>query len=283
MLTVLQAINLSAEYLEKKGIESARLNSELLLASVLNCKRFDLYLKFDQPLKIEETNTYREFIARRGKREPLQYITGKVEFYGLNFNVNSAVLIPRPETEILVETIINNYKESANLKILDVGTGSGNIPISLAKNMNVQIISVDISENALQTAKENALMNNVEDKIEFIKKDIFENGIFAENEFDIIVSNPPYVEVEEYNMLQEEIVAYEPRIAVTDENNGYSFYNRISEVSIKCLKTGGRLFFEMAKGQSENIKSILENNELTNIKIVKDYQQIDRVIYGEKL
>jgi len=283
MLTVLQAINLSTEYLERKGIESPRLNSELLLASILNCKRFDLYLKFDQPLKEEETNLYREYISRRGKHEPLQYITGKVEFYGLEFIVNSSVLIPRQETEILLETIINKYNMKDNLKIFDVGAGSGNIPITLAKHLNGKFVSIDISKDALKTAKDNAVLNNVDDKIDFIFKDIFDEARFPENEYDIVVANPPYVEVKEYSNLQEEIIAYEPRIAVTDENNGYSFYERITEVSAKCLKKGGRLFFEMAKGQSNRINNILQKNGFTNIEIIKDYQQIDRVIYGEKL
>lgn len=284
MLTVLQAISLSADYLEKKGIESSRLNAELLLASVLNCKRFDLYLKFDQPLKEVEISLYREYIARRGKFEPLQYITGEVEFYGLNFKVSPAVLIPRPETEILVESIINKYKDKPGLKVLDVGTGSGNIPITLAKYLHdSRIVTIDISDDALIVAKQNAELNEVTENIEFIQKDVFSNSFPNNFLFDLIISNPPYVEKNEYGNLHEEIVNYEPRIAVTDENDGFSFYKRIAEISKTLLKPGGELYFEMAKGQSNYITSILENSGLQEITIIKDYQQIERVICGAKL
>ena len=284
MLTVLQAINLSTEYLEKKGIESSRLNAELLLASILTCKRFDLYLKFDQPLKENEISLYREYIARRGKFEPLQYITCEVEFYGLNFKVSSAVLIPRPETEILVELIINKYKDKPGLTVLDIGTGSGNIPVALAKNLpGSKIVTIDISEEALIVAKQNAELNGVTENIEFIQQDIFNNSFPNNFHFDLIVSNPPYVEKNEYGNLQEEIVNYEPRIAVTDEGDGYSFYKRIVEISKIHLKPGGELYFEMAKGQSNQITSILESSGLKEIKIIKDYLQIERVICGEKI
>ena len=134
MLTVLEAINLSTEYLTKKDIESPKLNAELLLAHILNCKRLDLYLSYDRPLDENETNKYRDFIKRRGKCEPLQYIIGSVEFYGLEFKVNPSVLIPRQETEILIETILETVSKENDLRILDIGTGSGIIAICLAKH-----------------------------------------------------------------------------------------------------------------------------------------------------
>lgn len=284
MLTVLEALRLSTEYLEKKGIESPRLNAELLLSEILDCKRLDLYLKYDQPLKENEIIKYREWLARRGKNEPLQYIIGSVEFFGIKLKVDSSVLIPRPETELLVETIINQFKEIPSIVILDVGTGSGNIAIALAKNLpQSKILAIDISENALYVAKENAEHYGITNQIEFIKKDIFSDSLFKDLHFDVIVSNPPYVSILEYHALQKEIVSYEPKIAVTDYDSGLSFYKRITQIAFEYLKPNGKLFYEIGKGQSNDIYNIMNEYGFTDIQIVKDYQQIDRIIYGTKI
>jgi release factor glutamine methyltransferase len=282
MLTVLEAIQKSTDYLEKKGIESSRLNAELLLAEILNCKRLDLYLRFERPLSEEEINKYREWIARRGKYEPLQYIIGKVEFYGLNFIVNNSVLIPRPETEILVETIVEQNKQRECLRILDIGTGSGIIPIALAKHLaGASVTTVDISSSALETAKLNAEANGVGDAITFIERDIF-NMEYENATFDLIVSNPPYVSKEEYSLLQKEIVDYEPTLAVSDNEDGLKFYRFIIEKGKSWLAIGGKLYFEVGKDQSEKANEMMERKGYQNISVVKDYQQIERVIKGEK-
>ena len=154
MITVLEVIKLSTEYLQNKGVESPRANAEILLADILNCKRLDLYLSFDKPLADNEVKNYREAIRKRGLRIPLQYIVGNVEFFGLKFIVNENVLIPRPETELLVEQIINETDKSLNIKILDIGVGSGNISLSLLKNLpNANVVAIDISEKAIEVAK----------------------------------------------------------------------------------------------------------------------------------
>ncbi|MFA5805780.1 MAG: peptide chain release factor N(5)-glutamine methyltransferase [Melioribacteraceae bacterium] len=279
-MTVLESLQLSTDFLEKKGIESARLNAELLLSEILKCKRLDLYLKFDQPLKENEVSIYREWIARRGKFEPLQYIIGNVEFYGLLFKVTPDVLIPRPETEILVEEVIKFCKNKIGLKILDIGTGSGNISISLAKNLdNAEVTAIDISEKALFIAQENAAINGVEEKIHFITADV--KNYKSDYKFDIIVSNPPYVSKEEYPILQNEIKNYEPIAAVTDSNDGLDFYRMIAERAKILLKNNCKIFLEVGKDQSKYVADILEKNDFINIYFVKDYQQIDRVVVGE--
>jgi len=281
MITVLESIRLSTQYLNEKGIDSSRINAELLLADVLNCKRLDLYLLFDRPLSEPELKKYREYIRRRGKFEPLQYILGKVEFYGLKLMVTSAVLIPRPETEILVETIINQFSEQVEIAILDIGCGTGNISIALAKKIeSVKIISTDISEDVLDIANMNAKNNMVESKIEFINHDILKNNLDNFQQFDIIVSNPPYVSIDNFKSLQKEIIEFEPKAAVTDNNDGYTFYRIISEKAKNKLKPNGKLFFEIAEGQSDEVKKIMEKNNFLNIKAIKDYQSIDRVVYG---
>lgn len=281
MITVLESINLSSDYLKNKGIESPRINAEFLLAHVLNCKRLNLYLSFERPLTEAELKNYRELLKRRSKFEPLQYIVGKVEFYGIDFNVNPSVLIPRQETEILIETIIKQYDKYDKLNILDIGTGSGNIAITLAKYLqNSFVTALDISEDALKTANENAFLNNVNGRIEFIRLDFLTEDL-TRNDFDIIVSNPPYISIKEFETLRPELKEFEPKVALTDYNSGIHFYDIISAKSIYLVKNGGRLFFEVGKGQSLKVKDIMEKNNFQNITITKDYLNIERVISGE--
>jgi release factor glutamine methyltransferase len=282
MITVLESINRSSEYLKNKGIESPRINAELLLAHILDCKRLNLYLAFDRPLTEEELDKYRSLLKRRVKFEPLQYIIGKVEFYGIDFLVNPSVLIPRQETEILVETIIEQYKDFETVTILDIGTGSGNIAISLAKNLNSYITAVDVSDDALKTANENARLNSISDKINFIKNDFLIDDINM-NDFDVVVSNPPYVSIEEYETLRPELKGYEPKVALTDFNSGFQFYEAISDRSNYLLKKGGKLFFEIGRGQFSEVHEIMEKYHYQNITIINDYMNIERVITGEKI
>ncbi len=282
MLTVLNSILLSTDYLKNKGIDSARINAELLLANILDCKRMDLYLRFDQPLSKYETESYRKALKRRATKEPLQYIIGEVEFYGLVFNVNPKVLIPRQETEILVETIIENSTSGSDVKILDIGCGSGNIIISLIKNIkNSNGVSIDISDDAIIIAKENAVKNEVANNISFVKKDILNDDIENLGKFDIIVSNPPYVSKNEFETLQKEILEHEPKIALTDFNDGLSFYKTISEKAPILLRPNGQLFFEVGYNQAEQVQNIMKENGFNKINIVKDYSDIERVVYGE--
>ena len=208
---VVDLINWGKDYLENKNISDARLNIELLLCKVINCKRFDLYLNFDKPLQKEELALFKAMLIRRLNSEPLQYILGKTEFMGLPFNLNSNVLIPRPETEILTEKCIDycksNFRDKETISILDIGTGSGNIGISLSKLIpNCKVIAIDIDEAALQTAKENCELNQVSDKIDFFHLDILNDRLPDEWKFDLIVSNPPYINQTEYSSLQPEIL-----------------------------------------------------------------------------
>jgi release factor glutamine methyltransferase len=283
MITVLESINLSSEYLKNKGIESPRINAELLLAHILNCKRLNLYLSFEKPLAEEEIEKYRILLKRRSKFEPLQYIIGKVEFYGIDFMVNPSVLIPRQETEILVGTILSLYDKHDSLRILDIGTGSGNIAVALAKNLdNSFLTALDISEEALKTAYENALLNSVNSRIEFIKLDFLKEELTINN-FDMVVSNPPYISIEEFETLCPELKEYEPKVALTDYNSGILFYEIISAKANNLLKPGGKLFFEVGKGQFSNVTEILAKNNYKNISVTKDYLNLERVVSGEKI
>lgn len=284
MLNVLESIQLSTEYLEKKGIDSPRINAELLLADILKCKRLDLYLRFDQPLSSEEKDIYRSYIARRGKFEPLQYILGKVEFYGEEFIVNPNVLIPRQETEIVLEKIHSLLKDIENPFILDIGTGAGILAIMVAKYFeNSKIVATDISKLALETAENNSITLQVNDRITFLQDDILNTKLDTHfEEFDMIISNPPYVDKNEFINLQKEIVQFEPKNAVTDDSDGYTFYKKIIELNKKLLKSNGILVFELGQNQYKKVSKFMEENDYQDIQIVKDYLGIERVISGVK-
>lgn len=282
MITVLEALNLSTDYLNKKGIESARLNAELMLAHILNCKRLELYLMFDRPLDEVELQNYRNFLSRRAQREPLQYIIGEVEFFNIRLKVNRNVLIPRPETELLVEKIINDFKEKQDFRFLDIGVGSGNISIALLKNIGqANAVAIDISEDALALAKENSYLNEVENRISFYKFDIMKDDIKSFGKFDLIISNPPYVSAEDYETLEPELKVYEPKIALTDSYNGLTFYRKIIEQSSFLLNERGKLYFELGKGQYNEVKRMMDEKGFMDIKIIKDYQGIERIVCGE--
>ncbi len=284
MLTVLEAITKSTEYLQSKGIESARLNAEMMLAHILKCKRLQLYLLFDRPLSEEEISVYREFLKRRSMNEPLQYILGTVEFYGLEFLVDKSVLIPRPETELLVETVIEFCKKRNNVSILDVGTGSGNIAISIAKHIPyAEITAIDSSAEAIKLGKENEIQNDLKDRIIFGVIDIFDlNSELRLKEYDVIVSNPPYISEHEFGTLAPELRVYEPKSALTDYSDGYNFYRRIISCTNSLLKKGGQVFFELGAGQSEKVKQMLLDKNFSELKIKTDYLNIERVISGVK-
>lgn len=282
MPTILEVINLSTKYLREKGIDSPRMNAELLLAHTLKMPRLQLYLSYELPLKEEELKIMRNYLKKRGEFEPLQYIIGETDFFGLKLKTDKRALVPRPETELLVEEIIRQYKDFEKVKFLEIGTGSGNIVISIVKNiLNSFAVTIDKSSDAINLAKENAALNEVLNKIEFINCDL--NQFEIKEEFDFVVSNPPYVSLNDYNSLQKEIVKYEPFEAVCDGNDGFSFYRMIIEKAKKNIKHGGKIFFEIGFNQSEVVKSILETNDFKEISIIKDYQKIDRIIIGQKI
>lgn len=228
---VLDLIKVTESLLKDNGIDNPRLNAELLLADSLGLRRFDLYLNFDRPLDESELKAYRTLVKRRIAREPLQYITGRAEFYGLTFEVNSAVLIPRPETELLVEKTLALIKEKniTNPRILEIGTGSGCISAAIAANIECDIDAIDISSDALETAKRNSEANKAPGRITLSLKDIFIEPVDF-NSYDIVVSNPPYIPLEDFRKLEPELKEFEPAIALTDGGDGLSFYRKILDI-----------------------------------------------------
>ena len=280
MMTVLESLKLAKEYLEKYQIENPRLNAELLLSEVLNCKRLDLYTNFEKPLKEEEIQKYREYLLRRTKGEPVQYITGKAYFYGFEFIVTPDVLIPRPETELLVEEVIDAFEKNESLKIADLCSGSGNIGITLAKFFpNSEVDCIDVSEKAIEIGRLNAEKLDAVN-VSFYKIDILSDEL-PQKIYDVIVSNPPYIPVERKNELQTEVRLYEPEIALF-VNDELKFYRRIIELSERFLKMNGKIFFEIDNEIALKVYDLMKGKNFSSISIKKDLAKLNRIISGVK-
>lgn len=259
--------------------------AELLFSSVFDCDSLSLYLNKELVLGKDKAEFISSALKRRIKGEPIQYILGKTEFMGFDFKVTPDVLIPRPETEILVETVLKFgaglRARGSWLNILDIGTGCGNIAISLAKFLpNVKITALDISQEAINIAQNNAVLNNVKEKINFINKDFFDRNHepCAMSQFDIIVSNPPYIASSQINKLQPEI-KYEPRIALDGGGDGLNFYRRLIPDCFSHLEKSGLLIMEIGFNQIEALQNIFQKfQDFEIIEVVKDYNNIERVI-----
>ena len=245
---LIDVLNWTIKFFSENNIEQPRKEAELLIAEVLEINRLELYLNFDQKLSNLEKKCIKNFVVRRANREPLQYILGKTYFYNSEIILNKSALIPRPETEILVELILKF--DLKNKRIIDIGTGPGSIAIAIAKECDNCIIdAVDISYEALELAIQNATANDV--KVNFFISDIFSN---VKNKYDIIISNPPYIPIKEYVALQPEITNYEPKSALVADENGLYFYRKILENAKKYLLEEGILIFEIGHNQAAEIK-----------------------------
>lgn len=263
-------------------IDTPGLDAEVLLAEVLHADRLSLYVHPEKILTDEEISRFENFVERRAKKIPVAYITGKKEFFGMNFFVTPEVLIPRPDTEILVQFVINALKNfSGGVKIADIGTGSGAICISILKNLpNATAATVDISPGAIEVAKRNAENLQVADRINFFPGNMFEP--LSGKKFDCIVSNPPYIPTDEIKNLQPEVKT-EPKIALDGGADGLNFYRQLVKVAPDFLLPNGFFVFEIGIGQAEEVKKIIRRDEkFCEIKILKDLSGIDRVVTARK-
>ena len=259
-----------------KSIDDKSLKVRLLLSHFMNVEKNYLITHDDEELSDEIEEKYKQGIEKLSKDIPLQYITNTQEFYGMKFKINENVLIPRYDTEILIEETLKLAKDKD--KILDMCTGSGIIAITLAKNVEKSnVFACDISLEALKVAKENNELHNT--NVKFINSNLFEN--IEEKNFDIIVSNPPYITEKEMQKLENQ-VRKEPELALYGGVDGLDFYRKITENAKEYLKKEGLLIFEIGYKQKEDVSNILIENKFKNIKCVKDLQGLDRVIIGEK-
>lgn len=283
-----ESIRWAEESLRDAGVTEARSEAEFLLMHVIGCKRHTLFIEASKMLSGDQEAVFKGFIERRTKREPSQYITGEAEFYGFTFRVTKDTLIPRPETELLVDEALRcalHLAEKKPLTIIDLCTGSGCIAVSMALKLPESVIyATDISKTALKIAAQNASSNNVTDRITFLEGDLFAaldgDGTQA-RKADIIISNPPYISESEIEVLEPEVIGYEPKSALYGGPDGLAFYRRIITQAPERLSEGGFLLLEMGFGQYEEIKNLIEKEQrYTEITVLKDYSGIERVIRG---
>lgn len=262
--------------LKLSNIDAPVITAGAILCYVLGCEKTYLYSHDEYLLSKDEYERYCESLKRRIEGEPLQYITGCQEFMSLNFNVCREVLIPRQDTEILVESVLGYVGQKDNVSILDIGTGSGCIAISLAYYCkNAQVMGVDISKGALEIARLNARNYGVDKNTAFVESDLFEN--IPSKKFNIIVSNPPYIPIEVIKTLDKQVKDFEPTIALGGGEDGLDFYREIAEKSVGFLKPKGLLAFEVGFDQAQKVVKILESS-FENIKVQKDLAGIERVV-----
>lgn len=279
--TLLRLIRWTTDYFQKNNIENPRLNVEYLIGKITQLERVDLYMNYDRIVSKKELSDFKELIKRRIAGEPLQYIIGETSFYGYPIKVGPGVLIPRPETELLVEKIISDLKDKEPGSIADIGTGSGCIAIALALELpGWNIYATDISLKALAMAEENARINEVENRIQFIQHDINNNLLPKDLKVDVLVSNPPYVSLDEYSQLPEEIKNFEPPEALLDGNDGLSFYRKILSFAPNIINNGiGTVYFELGHQSIDSgVDLIAKEMGYNQIEIVNDYAQINRIM-----
>jgi release factor glutamine methyltransferase len=264
--------------LAEAGIDTARLDAEVLLAHASGSSRASMVTETTQ-LNGDAVEAFRAMIQRRASREPIAYIVGRKEFFSLDFEVTRAVLIPRPETETLVESALKFTATRPNVRVLDIGTGSGAVAIAVAVNApSAQIVATDISKAALEVAHRNAVRTRCDDRIEFIEADVFPD---EESRFDLILSNPPYVSDGDLQTLAPEIQQYEPRVALTDNADGLAFYRRIATESLEHLQPGGSVMVEIGAGQRPRVEALFRRAGFSNIDAVGDLAGIDRVVVAK--
>ena len=275
-MTVLEVLQATTAYLKKHNVENSRLNAEHLMAHALGRKRIELYLDFERELTETELGPLRELVKRRSEGEPLQHLLGTVEFCGLTFLCDKRAMVPRPETEQLVE-LVESRIENRESRIVDVGTGSGVIAISLAaKFPEAKILAVDVSDDALALAQENAAMLNLKDRVQFLKSRLLEN---VEGAFDLIVANLPYISTQDRHTLSREVL-HDPEVALFAGKRGDELVRELIDQAPTRLHPGGLLALEIGLGQSETLLSALAEKNYRDICSKNDYNGVTRFIFA---
>jgi release factor glutamine methyltransferase len=275
-MTVLEVLQATTAYLKKRNVENPRLNAEHLMAHALGRKRIELYLDFERALTETELAPLRGLVKRRSEGEPLQHLLGTVEFCGLTFLCDKRALVPRPETEQLVE-LVETRIENRELRIVDVGTGSGVIALSLAAKMpEAQVLGVDVSEDALALAQENAARLNLSERVQFLKSRLLEN---IEGAFGLVVANLPYVSIQDRHTLSLEVL-HDPEVALFAGAQGDELVSELIDQAQFRLRPGGLLALEIGLGQSEALLSALAEKNYRDISSKNDYNGVTRFLFA---
>ena len=281
---LLDLLNRTSSFFMSKGMENARLQAELLLAAVLGVRRLDLYLQFERVLVQAEVDTYRNHVKQRLQGVPVQYITGETGFRRLTFALSRSVFIPRPETEVVVDAVLEHAADFPEPRILDLGCGCGAIAVSLAHECcKARVVAVDISQEAVEVTRKNARRNEVSERLELLCSDLFEalEGKPDLPPFDFIVSNPPYVRSGDIGSLASEVRDHEPRLALDGGSDGLQYYGRIGAQAADFLRPGGFLVLEVGDGQAGAVAEILGSpSRLEVVEIRPDLNNTPRVLVG---
>lgn len=282
--TITKLLDTTQKFLTDKGCDSARLDAEILLSHVLQMPRLHLYLNFDKPLMDVELNSFRTLIKRRVAHEPVAYITGQKEFYSRAFKVTRDVLIPRPETEILVETVLKHLDNDVDSHGLEVGPGSGCIAVTLlCEQAYLKMTAVEISPEAVEIARQNAQAHNVSDRLQivradFLKEDWKSNLPDPKNKFDFLVSNPPYATTEEIKTLMPDVRDHEPHLALNGGMDGLNFYKLLAECAHELVKPSGFVAVEIGETQARSVTGFFSEKGFNRTCVIQDYARLDRVI-----
>lgn len=283
--TIQKLLTWITDYLTQKDVDSPRLSAELLLSKVLGLKRIELYTQFGKEVPQEQLDELRGLVKRAGLHEPVAYLVGKTEFYSIEFEVTSDCLIPRPETEQLVQRAIEFLrKREGEQLVCDLCTGCGIIAVAIAKNVpGAKVIATDISAPALAQATKNVEKHGLQERIALRLGDLFEPLVPSLDQFDLIASNPPYVSSAEYEKLDKNVKDYEPRIALHAGEGGLDVYRRIAEKVGPFLKPGGILLMEIGYAQGPTVRDLLEQTGVfASIEVEKDFQKHDRVVVAKR-
>ena len=276
-MKALEVIKIGSNLLKEKKISSYILDSEILLSKTLNKPREEILINLDQIVNEKNISVFKAYLQRRSKKEPIAYILEEKEFWSKKFNVNKNTLIPRPETELLVDKLLKIYKEK-KISILDIGTGSGCIIISLLNNLKQSYgTGIDICKNAILMAKKNALKYKLSNRVKFFNKSL--ENVFAKK-FDLIVSNPPYIEKKDIKNLSEDIKRYEPIIALDGGNDGLDLIKKVIYKSKDILKLNGLLALEIGNEQIKKVSKILIDNNFRIKHVIKDYKNNVRCVFA---
>ena len=275
-MTLLEVLQSTTAYFTNHKIENPRLNAEQLLAHTLRLSRMDLYLEFERNLAENELGPLRDLVRRRGQGEPLQHLLGTVEFCGHTFAIDKRAMVPRPETEELVELLLAEISgQKSEIRILDVGTGSGVIGLSLAvKFPQANVCAIDISEDALSLARENAAQLRLSERVRFQKSDLLEN---VSERFDLIVANLPYISMQNRHLLAREVL-HDPEVALFGGSSGDELVRELIEQAPAHLEPGGLLALEIGLGQAEGLSHFLRQKNYHDIELKKDYSGISRFL-----
>ena len=281
--TIEELVNMGTVTLKEKGIDTARLDAELLLGSVIEKNRVYLISHKEDQVNVEDAEKYFDLIEKRRNKMPVKYILNKAEFMGLDFYVEEGVLIPRDDTEILVEEVLKKIDENDEKHVCDLCSGSGAIGIALANfRKNIKVDLIDYYTVPEKVSLINIEKNDLKDRVNFIKSDLLKKPIEDQKMYDIIVSNPPYIEEEEISKLMEDVKDYEPHTALSGGIDGLDFYRKIVDQSQVVLKNNGILAFEIGYNQGEAVKLLMEEHNFNDVKVIKDFASLDRIVVGVK-